>query len=148
MKDPNAGTQDEPEWHNAESDAHETDGEGELYEFGQECLDRIALALGGTAVMPIASALLPVWAADSDWKKRHAALICLAQIAEGCVKVMMQNLDSLVTLSLKVGCRVWCFRLQNPESVGQRGCHWAGTCVEGASSHSVEEVAPGACWRA
>lgn len=62
----------------------------------------MALALGGQAVMPIAYALLPQWAADPDWKKRHAALICLAQIAEGCVKVMMQNLDSLVTLSLKV----------------------------------------------
>ena len=100
-----AGTrcpQDEPEWHQAESDAHETDGEGELYEFGQECLDRIALSLGGAAVMPIAIALLPQWAADPDWKRRHAALICLAQIAEGCVKVMMQHLDSLVSMSLKV----------------------------------------------
>jgi hypothetical protein len=40
--------------------------------------------------MPIAIALLPQWAADPDWKKRHAALICLAQIA-----------DSLVSMSLK-----------------------------------------------
>ena len=94
--------QDEPEWHSAESDTHENDGEGELYEFGQECLDRIALALGGAAVMPIASAALPAWAGDADWKKRHAALICLAQVAEGCVKVMLQNLDSLVSLSIKV----------------------------------------------
>ena len=101
-RNPTAPLQDVPEWHQAESDTHETDGEGELYEFGQECLDRIALALGGANVMPIAAALLPVWAADTDWKKRHAALICLAQIAEGCVKVMMQNLDSLVALSLKV----------------------------------------------
>ena len=51
--------------------------------------------------MPIATALLPQWAVDPDWKKRHAALICLAQIAEGCVKVMMQHLDSLVSMSLK-----------------------------------------------
>lgn len=59
------------------------------------------MSLGGAAVMPIATALLPQWAADPDWKKRHAALICLAQIAEGCVKVMMQHLDSLVSMSLK-----------------------------------------------
>ena len=94
--------QDEPDWHSAESDTHETDGEGELYEFGQECLDRVALALGGATVMPIAYALLSQWAVDPDWKKRHAALICLAQIAEGCVKVMMKSLDILVDLSLKV----------------------------------------------
>ena len=28
---------------------------------------------------------------DARWEQRHAALICLAQIAEGCAKVMLQN---------------------------------------------------------
>jgi len=74
---------------------------GERYEFGQECLDRMALALGGNTVVPLASALLPAMLADGDWRRRHAALICLAQIAEGCVKVMAKNVAGLVDLCLQ-----------------------------------------------
>ena len=35
-------------------------GEGELFDFGQECLDRIALSLGANTVAAAAGALLPV----------------------------------------------------------------------------------------
>jgi hypothetical protein len=37
-----------------------------------------------------------------DWKQRHAALIGLAQIAEGCAKVMQKNMSALVDLCLRV----------------------------------------------
>lgn len=94
--------QDDPLWHSADTESGETEGEGPLYETGQECLDRIALALGGNTVVPIASQLLPTWIVDPDWCKRHAALICLAQIAEGCVKVMQNQLDGLVDLCMRV----------------------------------------------
>ena len=39
---------------------------------------------------------------DADWKKRHAALICLSQIAEGCVKVLTKNISGLADLCLMV----------------------------------------------
>lgn len=55
-------------------------GEGELFDFGQECLDRIALSLGANTVAAVAGAVLPVLMADADWKKRHAALITIAQV--------------------------------------------------------------------
>ncbi|KAK9821719.1 hypothetical protein WJX81_003315 [Elliptochloris bilobata] len=93
--------EDDPRWHNADSDRYESEGEGERYEFGQECLDRMALALGGNTVVPLASAYLPALLADGDWRRRHAALICLAQIAEGCVKVMTKNLSGLVDMCLQ-----------------------------------------------
>jgi len=93
--------EDEEDWHRADSDRHEADGEGELYEFGQECLDRLALSLGGNTLMPLAAKCLPGLMADSDWKQRHAALICLAQIAEGCVKAMLRHLDSLVSMCIQ-----------------------------------------------
>jgi hypothetical protein len=41
-----------------------------------------------------------VWLADADWRKRHAALICLAQIAEGCEKLMGQQVEGLVGMCL------------------------------------------------
>ena len=62
----------------------------------------MALALGGNTLMPLAARALPGLLADGDWRQRHAALICLAQIAEGCVKAMLGHLDSLVSMCLQV----------------------------------------------
>ena len=94
--------QDEEDWHRADSDKYEAEGEGELYEFGQECLDRLSLSLGGKTIVPLASSLLPQLLSSQDWKQRHAALICLAQIAEGCAKVMQTNMSGLVDMCMRV----------------------------------------------
>lgn len=95
--------EDDPAWHTAEDEKMENEGEGELFEFGQECLDRVAIALGGKTLVPIAGEILPSFVNDTDWRKRHAALMCLAQIAEGCVKVMSDGdvMAQLVDLCLK-----------------------------------------------
>ncbi|KAE8663132.1 putative AP2/ERF domain-containing transcription factor [Hibiscus syriacus] len=53
------------------------------YEVGQECLDRLAISLRGNTVVPVASELFPTFLSAPEWQKRHAALIALAQIAEG-----------------------------------------------------------------
>ena len=98
--------QDEPDWHSADSEQYEAEGEGELYEFGQECLDRVALALGGKTMVPLAEQALPQRRPDSRWEQRHAALICLAQIAEGGAKVMLQNkqVTGLVQMCRQASC--------------------------------------------
>ncbi|PSC74524.1 ARM repeat-containing [Micractinium conductrix] len=93
--------EDDPQWHAAEDEKLEHEGEGELFDFGQECLDRIALSLGANTVAAAAGTLLPVLMADGDWKKRHAALITIAQIAEGCVKVFVKQTDALTALCLQ-----------------------------------------------
>ncbi len=80
---------------------YEEEGAGELFDSGQEYLDRIAISMGGKALVPAAGRLLPAWLADADWKKRHAALICLAQIAEGCAKVMAEQVEPLVDMCLR-----------------------------------------------
>lgn len=94
--------QDDPKWHQADSDKFESEGEGDRYGFGQECLDRIALALGGKTLVPLASTLLPPLLQDADWRKRHAALITLSQIAEGCVKAFTSHVNGLTDLCLLV----------------------------------------------
>ena len=48
--------QDEAAWHPAEAEENETEGEGDLYEVGQECLDRIALSVGGSTLAPLVCA--------------------------------------------------------------------------------------------
>jgi hypothetical protein len=76
----------DPQWHGAETE-DEDSGETSNYGFGQECLDRLAIALGGNTVVPVASEVFPAFFTAPEWQKPHAALIALAQIAEGCSKV-------------------------------------------------------------
>eukprot|EP00252_Welwitschia_mirabilis_P001402 TRINITY_DN11268_c0_g1_i1.p1 TRINITY_DN11268_c0_g1~~TRINITY_DN11268_c0_g1_i1.p1 ORF type:complete len:1174 (+),score=249.39 TRINITY_DN11268_c0_g1_i1:398-3523(+) len=92
--------EDDAAWHAANTEDEDA-GETSNYSVGQECLDRLAISLGGNTIVPVASELLPVYLADPDWKKHHAALITLAQIAEGCAKVMLKNLEQVVNMVLK-----------------------------------------------
>ncbi|XP_058114921.1 uncharacterized protein LOC131257956 isoform X2 [Magnolia sinica] len=70
------------------------------FETGKEGLDRLSYSLGGKIILPIASEVVPSYLNDLDWRKRHAALITLSQIAEGCQKVMIKSLDSVVDMVL------------------------------------------------
>ncbi|XP_016450778.1 uncharacterized protein LOC107775544 [Nicotiana tabacum] len=99
--------EDEPVWHSAEVE-HEDAGETSNYSVGQECLDRLAIALGGSTIVPVASEQLPPYLAAPEWQKHHAALIALAQIAEGCTKVMIKNLEQVVNMVLS------CFQDPHP----------------------------------
>ena len=89
--------EDEQEWHTAEKEEDGDVGEGERYDVGQECLDRVAIALGANTVLPCAATTIPALLQDGDWRKRHAALVALAQIAEGCVKGMNKDVAGAVT---------------------------------------------------
>ncbi|KAM1802697.1 hypothetical protein ACFX12_028759 [Malus domestica] len=91
--------EDEPAWHAAESEDEDA-GETTNYSVGQECLDRLSISLGGNTIVPVASEQLPAYLAAPEWQKHHAALIALAQIAEGCAKVMIKNLEQVVAMVL------------------------------------------------
>ncbi|XP_008804326.2 importin-5-like [Phoenix dactylifera] len=91
--------EDEPAWHSAEAEDEDA-GETSNYSVAQECLDRLSIALGGNTILPVASELLPAYLAAPEWQKHHAALITLAQIAEGCSKVMIKNLEQVVNMVL------------------------------------------------
>lgn len=78
--------EDDPSWHNAETEDEDA-GETSNYAFGQECLDRLSISLGGNTIVPVASDIFQPFLAAPEWQKHHAALIALAQIAEGCSKV-------------------------------------------------------------
>ena len=92
--------EDDPEWHTCEKEEDGDAGEGERYEVGQECLDRVAIALGANTVLPCAAAAIPALLADADWRKRHAALVALAQIAEGCSKGMLKDVKGAIAPAL------------------------------------------------
>ncbi|PSR95359.1 Importin-5 like [Actinidia chinensis var. chinensis] len=91
--------EDAAAWHSGESEEEDA-GETSNYGVGQECLDRISIALGGNTIVPVASEQLASYLAAPEWQKHHAALIALAQIAEGCSKVMIKNLEQVVNMVL------------------------------------------------
>lgn len=80
--------EDDPAWHSAEIE-HEDAGESSNYSAGQEYLDRLSISLGGNTIVPVISEIFPAYMAAPEWQKHHAALIALAQIAEGCSKVLL-----------------------------------------------------------
>eukprot|EP01025_Chloroclados_australasicus_P010561 TRINITY_DN1432_c0_g2_i1.p1 TRINITY_DN1432_c0_g2~~TRINITY_DN1432_c0_g2_i1.p1 ORF type:complete len:1108 (-),score=185.74 TRINITY_DN1432_c0_g2_i1:305-3628(-) len=92
---------DVPEWHASQDESSEDSGHYDKFDFSQEALDRVALSLGGRQLVPLAGQMLPQWLQDGDWKKRHAVLICLAQIAEGCEKQLQDQKDVLTAMCLK-----------------------------------------------
>lgn len=91
--------EDDPVWHSAESEDEDA-GESSNYSVGQECLDRLSISLGGNTIIPVASEQLPAYLAAPEWEKHHAALIAIAQIAEGCAKVMVKTLERVVSMVL------------------------------------------------
>jgi importin-5 len=90
---------DEPAWHAAVQEEEDA-GETGSYVFAQECLDRLAIAVGGNTILPVAAELLPSFFSSEEWKRRHAALVTIAQIAEGSAKVMIKNLEQVVGMVL------------------------------------------------
>ncbi|XP_071735518.1 uncharacterized protein [Rutidosis leptorrhynchoides] len=91
--------EDDPAWHSAEVE-HEDAGESSNFSAGQEYLDRLSIALGGNTIVPVISEIFPAYLGAPEWQKHHAALIALAQIAEGCSKVMTKSLEQVVSMIL------------------------------------------------
>ncbi|XP_009774428.1 uncharacterized protein LOC107769350 isoform X1 [Nicotiana tabacum] len=91
---------DDPAWHSAETE-HEHTGETNNYTFGMTCLNRFSVALGGKTVVPIAIEQLSAYVVSPEWEKRHAALVALAQIAEGSSKVMIKYLEQVVNMIMR-----------------------------------------------
>ncbi|KAG2300104.1 hypothetical protein Bca52824_036576 [Brassica carinata] len=91
--------EDDPAWYSAETEDEDA-GETNNYSMGQECLDRLAIALGGNTIVPVAYQQFSAYLVASEWQKHHASVIALAQIAEGCSKVMIKNLEQVVSMIL------------------------------------------------
>jgi hypothetical protein len=83
--------EEDPAWGAAETEEDQSAGQGDRFDMGMECLDRLSTALGGKAVLPVLAAALPQLLTHADWRHRHAALCTLAQVAEGCAKFMKRD---------------------------------------------------------
>jgi hypothetical protein len=70
------------------------------YDVGLESLDRLALALGGTMVQPVAFKYIPQFLNNPDWKHRHTGLMTISQTAEGCEEEYEAHLANIVQMGL------------------------------------------------
>ncbi|KAF9365094.1 hypothetical protein BGX34_011434 [Mortierella sp. NVP85] len=91
--------EDDQEWYNSD-DLDEEDPE-ENHVIGEHAMDRLARALGGKAMLPVCFAYIPRMLATNDnWKSRHAALMALSAIAEGCARIMEAELGKIIQMVL------------------------------------------------
>jgi len=93
--------QDEQEWYAKDDDDDDT-MEYTNFDAGQESLDRLAIALGGKAVLPVAFGIIPQFLDNaSSWEHRHAGLLAISQIGEGCDSQIENQLGAVVSMALQ-----------------------------------------------
>ncbi|OQR78549.1 importin-5-like [Tropilaelaps mercedesae] len=91
-----AAIEEDPSWDtndNADQDEFESDSPSAM---GESSLDRLAIALGGKQLLPSVMAVLAPLLNSANWMERHAALMAISAMGEGCKKQMMPMLDQIV----------------------------------------------------
>ncbi|KAJ3084297.1 hypothetical protein HK102_000705 [Quaeritorhiza haematococci] len=91
-----ADLEDEPSWYTTD-DLDDEDGEAD-YIVGEQAMDRLARALGGKTVLPVAFSIIPRLLGSADWQHRHAGLMTISAIGEGCAAIMEAELDKVISL--------------------------------------------------
>lgn len=65
---------------------------------GEQCMDRLANKLGGETVLAPTFHWLPQMMNSLSWKDRHAALMAISAISEGCRELMIKELNQVLEL--------------------------------------------------
>lgn len=129
MTDVGVDDDDAEEWNASEDlDIDESDMN---HVAGEQCMDRLANKLGGAAILPPTFNWLPRMMTSSAWRDRHAALMAISAISEGCRDLMIGELDKVLDLVLPA--------LRDPHprvrwagcnALGQMSTDFAGTMQE------------------
>ncbi|KAK3832761.1 MAG: importin subunit beta-3 [Linnemannia gamsii] len=87
--------EDEAEWYMADDqEEEETDTNTVI---GEQAIDRLSRALGGKVILPVIFGYIPkMLANEQDWKTRHAGLMAISAMGEGCGRVMEGELTKIV----------------------------------------------------
>uniref|UniRef100_A0A4W3GRT8 Karyopherin (importin) beta 3 n=1 Tax=Callorhinchus milii TaxID=7868 RepID=A0A4W3GRT8_CALMI len=90
--------EDDENWSN--SDELEDDDFDSNAVAGESALDRIACGLGGKVVLPLIKEHIMQMLQNPEWKYRHAGLMALSAIGEGCHQQMEGILNEIVNFVL------------------------------------------------
>lgn len=96
MTDIGIDDEDAAEWNaNEDLDMEESDMN---HVAGEQCMDRLANKLGGQVMLPATFTWLPRMMHSASWRDRHAALMAISAISEGCRDLMIGELDKVLEL--------------------------------------------------
>lgn len=106
-------------------------------------MDRLANKLGGQVILPATFAWIPRMMSSTAWRDRHAALMAISAISEGCRDLMVGELDQVLTLVVPA--------LQDPHprvryagcnALGQMSTDFAGTMQEKYHTVVLSNIIP------
>lgn len=117
MTDIGIDDEDAAEWNESEDmDPEESDLN---HVAGEQCMDRLANKLGGQTILAPTFSWLPRMMTSESWRDRHAALMAISAISEGCRELMIGELDKVLQLVVPA--------LRDPHSrVKWAGCNALG----------------------
>lgn len=141
MTDIGLDDEDATEWNAQEDlDAEESDLN---HVAGEQCMDRLANKLGGEVLLPVTFNWLPRMMHSASWRDRHAALMAISAISEGCRDLMVSELDKVLELvipALKdVHPRV---RFAGCNALGQMSTDFAGDMQEKYHQVVLSNIVP------
>ena len=96
MTDVGVDDDDAEEWNNQED--QEFDESDSNHVAGEQTMDRLANKLGGQIILPPTFTWLPRMITSGSWRDRHAALMAISAISEGCQELMEGELDKVLDL--------------------------------------------------
>jgi hypothetical protein len=90
-----ADLSEEDDWKD-HPDNEELDDDNENYAIAEQALDRISCSLEGKSLLNTFMTIIPSLLAQAEWKRRHAGLMAIACIAEGCKELLSANLPAVL----------------------------------------------------
>ncbi|KAK2749664.1 hypothetical protein FQN57_005886 [Myotisia sp. PD_48] len=141
MTDVGLDDEDASEWSASEDlDLEESD---KNHVAGEQCMDRLANKLGGQVILPVTFNWVPRMMSSATWRDRHAALMAISAISEGCRDLMVGELDQVLALVVPA--------LQDPHprvrfagcnALGQMSTDFAGTMQDKYHSIVLGNIIP------
>lgn len=96
MTDVGIDDHDAEEWNSQEDvDFDESDSN---HVAGEQTMDRLANKIGGKDLLPPTFTWLPRMLQSAAWRDKHAALMCISAISEGCADIMEGELQQVLQL--------------------------------------------------
>jgi importin-5 len=141
MTDIGVDDDDAAEW-NA-SDDMDPDESDLNHVAGEQCMDRLANKLGGATILAPTFSWLPRMMNSDAWRDRHAALMAISAISEGCRDLMVGELNQVLELVVPA--------LRDPHprvrwagcnALGQMSTDFAGTMQEKYHTIVVPAIIP------
>ncbi|KAH8595233.1 armadillo-type protein [Bisporella sp. PMI_857] len=110
---------------------------------GEQCMDRLANKLGGQTILAPTFSWLPRMMHSDNWQDRHAALMAISAISEGCRDLMVGELNKVLELVLPaLRDPVSRVRWAGCNALGQMSTDFAGTMQQKYHQVVVPSIIP------